>query len=168
MTNSTMSEELLQQHIVKLLEAYARHDIEWHHVPNGAEMHPAIAKKMVLAGMKAGVADLMFMIGGRSFAVELKTEIGVVSKVQLAWRETFERAGGSYHVAFGMQEAIGVLQGIGAFRPNINLSLTTADDGRGVRRRPWEAKANRGANAPHLTPRPASYSDSSSPSEVRA
>lgn len=152
MTSASMSEELLQQHIVKLLEAYARHDIEWHHVPNGADRHPAVAKKMRLAGTKPGVADLMFIIGGRAFAVELKTEIGTLQQVQIDWRETFERAGGSYHVAFGMQEAIGVLQGIGAFRPNINLSVTTADDGRGVRRRPWEAKANRGANARNRSP----------------
>lgn len=157
MTSATMSEEALQQHIVKLLEAYARHDIEWHHVPNGADRHPAVAKKMRLAGTKPGVADLMFLIDGRAFAVELKTEIGTLSREQLTWRETFERAGGSYHVAFGLQEVLGIIKGIGALRPNINLSITTADDGRGVRRRPWEAKANRGANARN-----------SSPSEARA
>lgn len=145
MTSATMSEEVLQQHVVKLLEAYARPDIEWHHVPNGADRHPAVAKKMRLAGVKPGVADLMILIDGHQFAVELKTEIGTLSQVQLDWRETFERAGGTYFAAFGLQEAIGVIKGINAFRPRINVTLTTADDGRGARRRPWEAKANRAA-----------------------
>jgi hypothetical protein len=79
----------------------------------------------------------MFLITGQNFAVELKTEIGTLSQVQLDWRETFERAGGKYFAAFGLQEAIGVIKGIGAFRPNITLTLTNADDGRGARRRPW-------------------------------
>ena len=145
MTSASMSEELLQQHVVKLLDAYGRPDIEWHHVPNGADRHPAVARKMKLAGTKPGVADLIFLIDGHSIAVELKTEIGTLSRDQIAWRETFERAGGAYFVAFGLNEAIGVIKGINAFRPHI--SLTTADDGRGARRRPWEAKANRAANA---------------------
>jgi hypothetical protein len=145
MTSATMSEELLQQHVVKLLEACARPDIEWHHVPNGADRHPAVAKKMRLAGVKRGVADLMLLIDGHSYAVELKTEIGVLSRDQLDWRETFERAGGTYFAAFGLQEAIGVIKGIGAFRQNTSITLSTADDGRGARRRPWEAKADRAA-----------------------
>ena len=76
MTSATMSEELLQQHIVKLLEAYARYDIEWHHVPNGADRHPAVAEKLRLGGVKKpGVADLMFLIDGRNhLPLELKTE----------------------------------------------------------------------------------------------
>jgi hypothetical protein len=45
MSSASMSEEVLQQHVVKLLEAYARPDIEWHHVPNGADRHPSVAKK---------------------------------------------------------------------------------------------------------------------------
>lgn len=154
---ATMSEENLQIHVVKLLEAYGRPDIEWHHVPNGADRHPAVAAKLKLAGVKRGVADLKFVIEGQPIAVELKTEIGTLSADQLDWRKTFERAGGKYFVAFGLQEAIGVLKGIKAFRQNINITLspTIADDGRGARRRPWEAqiKPTKAANA---APKPSS------------
>lgn len=147
---ATMSEENLQLHVVKLLNAYGRPDIEWHHCPNGADRHPAVAAKLKLLGVKKGVADIPLLIDGQAFALELKTEIGVLSPDQLDWRETFERAGGKYFVAFGLQEAIGVLKGIKAFRPNVNITLspTTADDGRGARRRPWEAKKpNKAADA---------------------
>lgn len=146
---ASMSEETLQQHVVKLLEAYGRPDIEWHHCPNGADRHPAVAHKMKLAGVKPGVADIPLLIDGQAFALELKTEIGTLSKEQIDWRETFERAGGKYFVAFGLDEAIGVLNGIKAFRPNVNITLSPsiADDGRGARRRPWEAeKPNKAAN----------------------
>ena len=142
-----LSESSLQQHVVKLLQAYGRPDICWFSVPNGELRNHKVGVQLKLAGLRAGAADLAFVIDGRFHAVELKTEIGTLSGKQLSFREDLERAGGYFHVAFGLQEALGVLSGIKAFRPNINLT-TAADDGRGARRRPWEAKKpSKAANA---------------------
>lgn len=138
---ATLSERVLQEHVVKLLNAYARPDICWFAVPNGELRNHKVGVQLKAAGLRAGAADLSFVIDGRFHAVELKTEIGTLSAKQLSFREDLERAGGFFHVAFGLQEALGVLSGIRAFRPNITLSPTTADDGRGARRRPWETKA---------------------------
>lgn len=135
---ASMSEQALQEHVVKLLNAYARPDVCWFAVPNGELRNYRTGVKLKAAGLRAGASDLIFVIEGRTHAVELKTEIGTLSAKQLAFREDLERAGGFFHSAFGLVEAIGVLKGLNAFRPNI--SFTAATDASGVRRRPWEKK----------------------------
>nr|VCU06608.1 hypothetical protein RHODPL_RHODPL_00057 [Rhodoplanes serenus] len=142
---SAMSETTMQQHVVKLLEAYGRPDIEWHHVPNGEHRAPRTAGRLKTLGTHAGVADLMLTIDGRSYAVELKTVTGRQSAAQQRWQERFERAGGLYFVARGLDQAIAVLTGIGAFRAGI--TIISAPDGSGVRTR-------LGAEAPAATRSP--------------
>jgi len=128
---ASMSEELLQKHIVKLLTAYARPDIEWHHVPNGEERHPATARKLKDMGVQSGVGDIMLLIDSRSHALELKTEIGTQSGAQSEWQERHERAGGIYHIAFGLDQALGILQGINAFRPGVTIHNALGKGARG-------------------------------------
>ena len=136
---ASMSEQALQQHIVKLLNAYARPDIVWFSIPNGELRNYKTGVKLKQAGLRAGASDLFFIIEGRAHAVELKTEIGTLSAKQLSFREDLERAGGFFHTAFGLDQALGVLQGINAFRPGVSFSVSAATDASGVRRRPWEA-----------------------------
>lgn len=130
---ASMAETPLQQHVVKLLEAYGRPDIEWHCVPNGAILPWKVARELKAMGVKAGVADLMFLIDRVSIALELKTEIGTQSNDQSSFQERFERAGGRYYIAFGLSEAIAILTKIGAFVPGIKFT-TNVLDGRGARR----------------------------------
>lgn len=137
---ASMSETNLQINVAKLLKAYARPDICWWCCPNGAVLPWKVAKELKEMGVRAGASDLMFMIEGVFHALELKTEVGVVSGEQLQFREDLERAGGFFHSAFGLDQAIGVLKGLNAFRPGINISVSAATDASGVRRRPWEAK----------------------------
>jgi hypothetical protein len=160
---ATMSEAALQQHVVKLLNAFARPDIAWWHVPNGELRNHKVGAKLKLAGLRPGAADLSFVIDGRFHAVELKTEIGTLSAAQLSFREDLERAGGFFHVAFGLDQAIGVLKGLSAFRPNV--SITTAVDGGGARSRPWDAKAPEAGRPEHSSPvKPRRAADPVSPS----
>ena len=65
----------------------------------------------------------MFVIDGRIFGLELKTEVGTLSKVQFAFGEDLARAGGEYLFAFGLEQAISVLIDIKAFRPNIHINV---------------------------------------------
>jgi hypothetical protein len=148
---STLSEAAMQAHVVKLLQAYARPDIIWWHCPNGELRNHRVGAKLKLAGVRAGVADLNLVIDGRFHAVELKTEIGTLSGKQLEFQVDLERAGGFFHAAFGIDQAIGILSGIQAFRPGITFQSTAAFDGRGVRSRPWE-KSPAGI-AQHQSPR---------------
>lgn len=147
-----MTEADLQQQVVKLLEAYARQDIEWHHVPNGEYRHYRTAGRLKKLGTHAGVADLMLTINGRSYAVELKKEDGRQSITQERWQEQFERAGGFYFLALGIDQAIAVLTSIGAFRANVSIS--SASDGSGVRTRRGE-KSPAATNSIRATRAPA-------------
>ena len=118
-----MSETALQQHCVKLLNSYARPDIEWHAVPNGERRDKKTAQRLKALGVQAGVADLMFLIEAKNIALELKTENGKMSKAQEAFQERFERAGGRYACAYGLSEAIAALIDIRAFRPNVHVNV---------------------------------------------
>lgn len=149
----TMSEEQLQRHVVKYLKSYARLEIEWHHVPNGDERAPRVAKRLKDMGVKPGVADLMFVIDGRSIAVELKTEIGTQSSAQFEWQEVHERAGGQYFIARGPVETMGVLRGINALHPKApDNFVSAASDASGVRERPWHKDNVRAASTAKPSP----------------
>jgi hypothetical protein len=116
-----MSETELQAQLVKLLEAYGRYDICWWACPNGEWRGWKAGKRLKLLGVRAGASDLMFMIDHMFHVVELKTETGSLSKSQEQFKEDLERAGGIFHCAYGLNEAIACLTDIEAFRPNINI-----------------------------------------------
>jgi hypothetical protein len=120
----TLSETAVQEHAVKLLEAYGRLDIEWHHVPNGEKRGWKTGIRLKAMGVKPGVADLMFLIDATAIAVEIKTEIGTQSDEQEAFQERFERAGGTYYIARGLDQTVDILKHIGAFRGGINFTVT--------------------------------------------
>lgn len=154
-----LSEQALQEQIVKLLAAWARPDVCWFAVPNGELRNYKTGTKLKAAGLRAGVADLIFLIDGRAHAVELKTEIGMISARQQNFRESWERAGGYFHAAFGLDQALGVLQGIQAFRAGLRFTgaaamapsqaKTTnqsARNGRGVREGSAARRASRSPN----------------------
>lgn len=135
-----ISESALQQHVVKLLNAYARPDIAYWHCPNGELRNWKVGVKLKAAGLRAGASDLMLLIDGHFHALELKTEVGVASGKQIEFGEAIERAGGSFHVAFGLDQAIGVLRGIGAFRDGLTFSTAL---GEGCARRGAASAASR-------------------------
>jgi hypothetical protein len=118
-----LTETQIQQHCVKLLNSFARYDIEWHHVPNGEQRSKKTAQRLKSLGVQPGVADLLFLIDGHSWAVELKTTTGTQSKAQADYQERFERAGGTYRIVFGLEQAISILINLNVFRPNIHISL---------------------------------------------
>lgn len=134
MKRALLSEAALQQHIVKLLHAYARPAVCWFSVPNGELRNWKVGAKLKQAGLRAGAADLILLADARAHALELKTEIGALSARQLDFKESWERAGGFFHVAFGLDQAIGVLRGINAFRTGVSFTIPNAPNERGVRK----------------------------------
>lgn len=145
-----MSETTIQQHVVKLLEAYGRSDVCWWSVPNGGLRNRLVAIQLKREGARRGAHDLMLLISGHLHTLELKTETGRVSVDQAAFAERIQRAGGTPHVARGLDDAIAVLTGIGAFRAGFTIS---APDGSGVRTRlgaeaPAATRSPRAAGAP--------------------
>jgi len=121
-----MSEATFQMELVTFLKAYARPDIVWWHVPNGEKRTRKTGKKLKLMGVRPGVADLTVLIAGACHQLELKDDDGVMSSDQETFMEDVQRAGGHYHVASSMHEAIGILSQIGALRINPSISVSTA------------------------------------------
>lgn len=118
-----MSEAALQTHVCKLLTAYARPEVCWWACPNGEQRSARTGQRLKQQGVKAGAPDLMFVIGGKFIGLELKTEIGVLSSKQLTFKEDLERAGGFYHVAFGLEQAIAFLINMNLFRPGLHINV---------------------------------------------
>lgn len=118
-----LSETAIQQHLIKLLNSYARPDIEFHHVPNGEQRNKKTARRLKSMGVQPGVADLMFLIDGQSIALELKSGKGKQTKAQADFQERFERAGGLYILANGINEAVKALIDIAAFRGNVHVNV---------------------------------------------
>jgi len=111
----TLPESKLQEAVVALLKLYARQDICWWACPNGDYRHPAVGARLKRQGVKPGAADLMFVIDNMFHGLELKTEIGVMTANQQDYARELQRAGGVFHVAYGLQEALEVLRDIEAF-----------------------------------------------------
>lgn len=125
---SKMSEAALQTHIAKLLNSYAKPNICWFACPNGEQRSAKTGQRLKQQGVRAGAADLCFVIEGKFVGLELKTEVGIVSKAQHKFREDCERAGGIYLVAFGLEQAISKLIDMEVFRPNIHISTKGLTD----------------------------------------
>lgn len=116
MSEAIKSETELQKHTVKLLETYARNDICWFAVPNGEYRKPKTAARLKLLGVRPGVADFIFLIDTKSFALELKWGKNKQTDSQLEWEEEWERAGGFYFIACTISEVISILRTINAVK----------------------------------------------------
>ena len=97
-----MLEAVLQRLILARLGAlegvYA-----WRANTGGAQ---TMSGRSVRFGVK-GQADVMAIVNGRFFAVEVKSDIGKPTKDQLEWGKRVKAAGGKYIVARTLMEALG-------------------------------------------------------------
>lgn len=102
-----VSEEHVQFVVARVLDAAG---VLWCHVPNGQLRDPVVAGKLVAAGVKAGVPDvLIFDSFDRNYALELKRVGGRLSPDQARWIAELERRGWRVAVAHGTTEALAQL-----------------------------------------------------------
>jgi hypothetical protein len=118
-----MDENTIQQNVVQMLAAYGKPDVLWFAVPNGEARTQAIGAKLKRQGVRAGAADLMFVIAGHVHGVELKTEKNGPKPNQIAFKLDLERAGGTYHLCHGLAATVDCLKSIGAFQPNVTFTF---------------------------------------------
>jgi hypothetical protein len=110
-----MTEAQLQKALVGHIRARGVPGLVWWHSPNGARLAgrrgAAVAGAALKAmGMRPGVSDLILLHGGQPFALELKADKGRVSEAQEQFLSDFENAGGKGSIAYGLDEAITVLE----------------------------------------------------------
>ena len=98
-----MTEHDLQSFLTIFMERYFPH-VLWFHVPNEGKRSWREGKRQKQAGLRAGVADNVFLIGGSSFFIELKTEKGRQSPAQKTFQATVETMGYEYYICRSQEE----------------------------------------------------------------
>jgi hypothetical protein len=81
------------------------------HPANGGARRPAEASIFQGLGVRAGASDLLLWHQGRSYALELKATRGRVSAAQRQFLDDMRGAGVLIGVAFGLDQALTVLEG---------------------------------------------------------
>jgi VRR-NUC domain len=118
-----MTENQIQQQLTRLLESYCRPDVAWFAVPNGEWRFPKTAARLKASGVRPGAPDLVLVMDGKFYGVEVKSERGRPSEAQAAMGRLIERSGGSYIVCYGLISAIEYLSRIGVFAPGIKFTF---------------------------------------------
>ena len=77
-------EDQLQRTVCQHLRQRGAPGLVWWHTPNGGKRRPVEAAILKGLGVRAGVADLIFLCDGRAFALELKTDDGRPTVEQMA------------------------------------------------------------------------------------
>jgi hypothetical protein len=94
----------------------------WFHPPNGGKRDAREAQRLKATGVRAGVADLIFLHAGRAFALELKTPKGRATAAQIAFMDDWRAAGGEAAIVHGLDEAIDQLELWGLIRADARRS----------------------------------------------
>jgi hypothetical protein len=109
-------EQDLQRAVAQHLAWRARPGIWWTHVPLGGWRTKVEAAILNGMGTRRGTPDLLLAYRGRMFALELKSDRGRLTANQRACHENLERAGVQVATAYGLDEALGMLEAWGLLR----------------------------------------------------
>jgi hypothetical protein len=116
MLSEAVDEQTIQQAVIEHLEIRHRPNVVWLHIPNGegrTHVTGAILKSM---GVLRGAPDIRVIIEGRAHFLELKKLGGKVGVDQVDAMRRLEAAGCKTAIAYGVDDAVRVLERWGAFR----------------------------------------------------
>ena len=110
-------EALIQRTLLEHLRLRGTGWVVWA-TPNAARRSPAMGAMLKAHGMVPGVGDLSLVRfgDGKYFELELKSDHGRLSSAQRERKLTLEQAGATYGVAFGLNDALELMQQWGAIR----------------------------------------------------
>jgi hypothetical protein len=110
-------EQPIHEGVVQLLRFTAAPGVVWYAVPNGEYRDVRTIGKLKAQGVRAGVADLAFVLpGGRAAFLEIKASDGRQSDTQLAFEADVAATGALYAVAKSIEQARALLAEWGAIR----------------------------------------------------
>jgi hypothetical protein len=110
------SEHAIQSAIVDHLRIRGNSNVFWFAVPNGGSRNGITGAILKREGVRAGVPDLAFVIGGKPHFLEVKRARGYLTKSQRAIRQEIEQSGAAWAVAKGLDEALKQLEQWGALK----------------------------------------------------
>lgn len=110
-----MSEHAEQSALIKHIELRGVPGLVYFAIPNGSHRHLAVAARLKAEGVKSGAPDLFFAVPRRrSFWLEMKTKGGHLSTEQDEMHAAMRAAGETVFVAYGLDEALAILESEGA------------------------------------------------------
>jgi hypothetical protein len=116
MSGRRQTESEIHRAVCRHLQQRGAPGLVWWHTPNGGTRRPVEAAILKGLGVRAGVADLIFLRDGRAFALELKTDDGRSTMEQMAFVSDFNAAGGTASMAHGLDQALRALETWGLLR----------------------------------------------------
>lgn len=108
------SEDHLHREIFRMCAAEVRAGVIVFHAANGGRRNKAEAGKLKGMGVVAGIPDLIAIVNGKAYGLEIKTDRGTLSNAQKIMRQRFVRAGAEYEVARSVAGARQILEKWGA------------------------------------------------------
>ena len=126
-------EDLIQATLVQHIEARGVPGLVYISVPNGGARSAREGARFKATGVKAGVADLIFLHAGTAFALEIKhdgdkrtkTKPGRLTKEQEDFGVRWVKAGGRHFVAHGLDEALTACEYWGLIRRDRSVVTET-------------------------------------------
>ena len=117
-----MTEHQIQKAIVEHIRLRGQPNVLWFAVPNGGDRPTRVGAKLKDEGVRAGVPDMHFLTrcGNRIVALylEIKKHGGRLSRDQVHMSGEIEAAGGVWRVAYGIDEALDILEKCGVIWPD--------------------------------------------------
>ena len=105
----SMSEDAIHRAVIGHLNVRARKGCIYWHTPNGGARGKTEAARFVGLGVKAGIPDLVIIMGGEVYGLELKADKGRVTPIQRSVHDQMREAGATVAVAFGLDDALAQL-----------------------------------------------------------
>lgn len=106
-------EDAIQRAVFQHLRVRGAHGHIAFAVPNGGARSKPEAAVMVGLGVLAGIPDVLILHDGKVYALELKSENGSLTPAQKAVQVRLRRAGISVATAYGLDQAITILEAWG-------------------------------------------------------
>lgn len=108
----------LQCAIANHLRLAAAPGVYWTALPFGEFRAKRTAARLKAMGVRAGAPDILIIVHGRAYGLELKAEHGRQSPAQRLCEAEWTRAGGEYRIARGIDEALYLLREWGVLKPS--------------------------------------------------
>jgi hypothetical protein len=113
-TRRQSPEARLQKAILQHLKLTAPKDVFWFHPANEGRRGVVTGANLKALGMLPGVADLVIVVAGRAFFMEIKSASGRLSDAQQAFAETCKRGGSEWVCVNNIDDALKHLRKWGA------------------------------------------------------
>lgn len=111
------AEDREQIALIHCLKLCAMPGVRYAHIKNEGRRTPQAGRKAKLMGLLPGIADLIVWRGETIICfLELKAKGGRATESQIAFRDDCEANGTPYYIAYSLDEALNILNGLGACR----------------------------------------------------